>query len=947
MQNERKINEDDIISNGRDVVAASDVTSAAPETIPKICHTEIIKELVDAMEAEDSQSHKSVNTENIKCIEEKSSAGNKADLILEDYQEICNKGSSEVDDIETKSQHSAVENGDINQKLASPSVLQQSLHEKVADKSNAVCEPISKIDSMEMTAKSVGGVQAEDFQSSERVDARTNNMTKEESQTSLNSSSIGEGQRQACSEDKREKSNLVCSGANTGAPPTWLQEEKNEKDTNIATSMEAPTSKSNQIHSKKQQTKIHHLKVEQISKNLDINITDSSSLNVAGSLPIETIIKSSNKSKEIKSEVSKKRVHKNFCTPPRERSPRFRCHSPATVSDVCHNKKLAVKVDLAISAAAIKFEEQLARNSSCPDLTSNYWSQRPRFNSSSQVEAVPFGEIFENITQSHSAPTTVQKTETSTHELTLWLTSEIFKNKTLPITCVQDETCSHVRDLLEDTSRFNIFCRYLADKINEGTGNSTTIEPFELSEHVGAASPFSLAADFVRYIFSIAAFAGATSPFGEENPFLLSTEEKELSLCQRPLLVQQIIFDHDSGKPERLVRFARQVFLNMSRKLHKSLSDKTDNHSSSNCSDKIILDRRSIFPEGHPSPFETAIQRNPKIISHVLRFIGDPVAVCRLKMVDRLCYKFIDNNEHQIIRDAVRLGGLSMNVRPSFWLWVSLQKSEYPSKAKQKKDRSQSSSEVAETSSHELPALEQIGREGKWQHVIERDVSRAFGNLPPHKNRARLRADSIFRALITWGRSRTMKCGVKGSGEAPPPSRTNSNDEDDEAKPTDTVSDWGGVTPVASFQSSASDEAEAGSDKADGQAAVRHKTRMRADELALSGNALTEEMKSELQGKLRYVLHALAAAHPDIGYCQGMDYVVAHLLRLLQETVRWKAANGTLPGVVESSPDVRFTEMNPQAVSDIYAQVDQTLVVEETCFRVMDSFFSEYGLGHF
>ena len=74
----------------------------------------------------------------------------------------------------------------------------------------------------------------------------------------------------------------------------------------------------------------------------------------------------------------------------------------------------------------------------------------------------------------------------------------------------------------------------------------------------------------------------------------------------------------------------------------------------------------------------------------------------------------------------------------------------------------------------------------------------------------------------------------------------------------------------------------------------------------LSGNVLTDETKEVLQKKLSFILHALSAAHSEIGYCQGMDYVVAHLLRLLQETVKLHAAKGTLPSCIRSVPRVCF-----------------------------------------
>jgi len=277
-----------------------------------------------------------------------------------------------------------------------------------------------------------------------------------------------------------------------------------------------------------------------------------------------------------------------------------------------------------------------------------------------------------------------------------------------------------------------------------------------------------------------------------------------------------------------------------------------------------------------------------------------------------------------------------MSVRPYFWLWVTLEKC---SSAPKRYDDAASYA----VAGSELSSLEHAGRESKWHHVIERDVSRAFGNLPPHKTGARLRTDSIVRALVTWGRNRMMK-GVRGSGDPP----LQGEDDDVSLTPTDTVSDWGGVTPVGSFGSShtsAEDEKQ--------KVKVKNRTRRRRgkrspEELALNGNALTEDMKRTLQDKLSFILHALAAAHEDVGYCQGMDYVVAHLLRILQDTVRWKAATGTLPRIIQSAPKSFYGhDFDEQALAEMYAEIDRSLVLEETCFRVMDSFLSTYDLRHF
>ncbi|GKY92823.1 hypothetical protein MPSEU_000251900 [Mayamaea pseudoterrestris] len=338
-------------------------------------------------------------------------------------------------------------------------------------------------------------------------------------------------------------------------------------------------------------------------------------------------------------------------------------------------------------------------------------------------------------------------------------------------------------------------------------------------------------------------------------------------------------------------------------------------------------------PTSKPSPFEITIAEDPGIISNILSFLGDPVIICQLKMVSRKCRDYIDYQEQRLIRDAVRIGGLNRNVRPSFWLWLTLEKAQ--------QDHSLPLGNATEIErSTDLIELERMGNdEGKWHSVIERDVSRSFGNLPPHKSGARLRTDSIVRALVTWGKSRIVKIGVKGSGNPPPVSANESLEQDYELRPTDTVSDWSGVTNVGSFASSSADMGE--------RILKRNRRRIEPAELAL-GNAMTDDMKLVLQNKLSFILHALAAVHTDVGYCQGEDYVVAHLLRILQDTIRWKASQGLLPKCIASAArHLPTRQVSSDQLTRVYSEIDRSLVVEETCFRVMNTLFTSYGLRHF
>lgn len=44
--------------------------------------------------------------------------------------------------------------------------------------------------------------------------------------------------------------------------------------------------------------------------------------------------------------------------------------------------------------------------------------------------------------------------------------------------------------------------------------------------------------------------------------------------------------------------------------------------------------------------------------------------------------------------------------------------------------------------------------------MIERDVTRAFGNMPPHKTCARHRQDSIVRALVSSEREEILGIAI-------------------------------------------------------------------------------------------------------------------------------------------------------------------------------------------
>ena len=300
-------------------------------------------------------------------------------------------------------------------------------------------------------------------------------------------------------------------------------------------------------------------------------------------------------------------------------------------------------------------------------------------------------------------------------------------------------------------------------------------------------------------------------------------------------------------------------------------------------------------------------------------FLGNPVAVCFVKRLNVFCNRVVTENQHVLMRDAVRVGGMSKFVRPSFWLWVTEHrcKVEDPIPLIQSrrgfeprtsnKSLSSSSLDIPEYKGRDFLKMKNNGRNGRGKNVIERDVTRAFGNMPPHKTGARYRQDSIVRALVSFGKeemmrnSRTFQThqGMGRMDKLPEESEAkhfklssrldqrddSSNSSSGSLTPTDTVSDWGGISPVGSIVS----EDEQGmleyrgnttGDQADRSMQVisyelmdtlnsvnkthklnlsQHTSRSDVSEPVLSGNALTSEMKLDLQNKLRSVLHALAA----------------------------------------------------------------------------------------
>lgn len=690
-----------------------------------------------------------------------------------------------------------------------------------------------------------------------------------------------------------------------------------------------------------------------------------------------------------------------------------KARSPSNMENVV-DRITAEKLIFASSAAAQSFEQRILSDPLSRDWISNESNERHAFQNWGEADVGCLGNQRQPLSQ--SCFTFRDETEDNIDDKVLltFLSREVLGN-----TDVQVEEQSNVplviRILLEDDHNFNTMCRHLAECVNNVTSSgaeefdgltlTTTLtedesvtttdytlsstkskqsiekqrpllQPMILSQDTQRLSSGLLAANFVSFLYLASKLANIPSPFGKSNPFLsdivntsLQTTDSgsRLGREKKSSSPQQVIFSNSMGNAEKIVEFVYRVCRKSTQNESKikdalkidtiseepklSLSGPTTPCAGNTMATKGL---RFVVPDLHPSPFETALWAAPRFVPAVLSFLGDPVAVCRMKMVNRFCRRLVSENEHMLMQHAVRIGGISMNVRPAFWMWITLQKcpQEISSQAR------------LVTTPEELRQREQAGKDGKWHHVIQRDVERSFGNMPPHKTGARLRTDSIVRALVTWGKNRIMRRGVKGGGEesplpelgpskklkdkplrssaSPPPwecSPGRTSDSDSNEIPTNTVSDWGGVSPVASMAESSNagfiDEAQ-----------EQHNFLPR-EELALSGNCLSAEMKSNLQSKLSFILNTLAASHVDVGYCQGMDYVVAHLLRILQDTIRWNAVQNTLPPCIVSSstlPDL--STLNNEPLPKIYDEVDKSVIVEEVVFRVMDTFFTTYNLRH-
>ena len=348
-------------------------------------------------------------------------------------------------------------------------------------------------------------------------------------------------------------------------------------------------------------------------------------------------------------------------------------------------------------------------------------------------------------------------------------------------------------------------------------------------------------------------------------------------------------------------------------------------------------------PPDSPSPFETSIETTPHLLKIILSYLGNPSSVCHVKCINKACHEYVVENEHVLMRDSVRAGGIRRELRPAFWLWVLLAKCndiKDPAKvvgANEDEESEKVEDEVADNSEKELQEesmepqtetkdftnrpslqnppiddfilLENIGKYGEWNNLIMRDVARAFGNLPPHKTGATMNVNSIVPFLFYRPPLHYTQQPVIYEDDEADTGDESESDCDDEGGSSDKLDQCDEpFTPKKSPK----------------------KNKKSQSDLTLSGYNLTPQDKIHMQNMLERVLNAISAAHPQVGYCQGMDYIVSHLLKILKDTVIHQAKCGRLASVVRSKK----------------GKDGEDLVVDEAVYRCMDAFFSIYGLRH-
>lgn len=111
----------------------------------------------------------------------------------------------------------------------------------------------------------------------------------------------------------------------------------------------------------------------------------------------------------------------------------------------------------------------------------------------------------------------------------------------------------------------------------------------------------------------------------------------------------------------------------------------------------------------------------------------------------------------------------------------------------------------------------------------------------------------------------------------------------------------------------------------------------------------------ELIAQLSELLHALAGRFPDVGYCQGMDYVAAHVLDTVKKSSRDDNASvvGTEITAQPTDPSASDTDTDSESAAPLSpiqpgsssaAAAAATRVEVERAFWILVALFEDYGL---
>lgn len=115
---------------------------------------------------------------------------------------------------------------------------------------------------------------------------------------------------------------------------------------------------------------------------------------------------------------------------------------------------------------------------------------------------------------------------------------------------------------------------------------------------------------------------------------------------------------------------------------------------------------------------------------------------------------------------------------------------------------------------------------------------------------------------------------------------------------------------------------------------------------AKGGGESVVDTDQELITQLSEILHALAGRFPDVGYCQGMDYIAAHVLDTVKKSreaqVAMRAAILQVhdPATSDTDTDSESPQLSPGRTSQSAA----TRTEVETAFWILVCLFENYGL---